>query len=433
MCGASLTLVTNIADLCRYTPTRRDVRIGLFASSVLAVAYRPSSAGSGRGHRRAQPVHRGRRAHGRRACARADARRDRRPGHRRQHHERLHGRHVARKRGSRVGRLVATIVAAAAAVALSAFPDVIEEAERWVGYLGNVAAPLTGVVLADYLVTQRSGSTSRRCSTPGRYHYVRGVNAAALVAVAAGVIAYSLVPDAWVKVVWGLAAGPLSTWRSSRCSRRCSRARDAHRRPRRRRDGRVPPRHAVRARLRRARPAEIASSGSPVEACDRIRPRFAELLADPDWLPTRTRARPGERHGRRHRPVAARPRDDGSLTLFSLVVPSGSATLHDHLAWGLVGLYRGEQDEEIFAHDGGELRLASGARSARGLLRAAAAAGRHPPRTDDLGRARSRSTCSRTTRAASGGTPTTPNRARSTLSAPATPTRPARPTANDAV
>ena len=41
---------------------------------------------------------------------------------------------------------------------------------------------------------------------------------------------------------------------------------------------------------------------------------------------------------------------DRSLTLFSLVVPSGSATpIHDHLAWGLVGLYRGTQDEEVFA------------------------------------------------------------------------------------
>jgi predicted metal-dependent enzyme (double-stranded beta helix superfamily) len=49
---------------------------------------------------------------------------------------------------------------------------------------------------------------------------------------------------------------------------------------------------------------------------------------------------------------------DGSLTLFSLVVPSGSATpVHDHLAWGLVGLYRGEQDEEIYVHDGADLRL----------------------------------------------------------------------------
>ena len=49
---------------------------------------------------------------------------------------------------------------------------------------------------------------------------------------------------------------------------------------------------------------------------------------------------------------------DGSLSLFSLVVPSGSETpVHDHLAWGLVGLYRGTQDEEIFARENGALRL----------------------------------------------------------------------------
>jgi len=43
---------------------------------------------------------------------------------------------------------------------------------------------------------------------------------------------------------------------------------------------------------------------------------------------------------------------DGSLSLFSLVVPAGSQTpVHDHLAWGLVGLYRGTQDEDIYAED----------------------------------------------------------------------------------
>jgi predicted metal-dependent enzyme (double-stranded beta helix superfamily) len=43
---------------------------------------------------------------------------------------------------------------------------------------------------------------------------------------------------------------------------------------------------------------------------------------------------------------------DRSLTLFALVVPSGSQTpVHDHLAWGLVGLYRGTQDEEIYEGD----------------------------------------------------------------------------------
>jgi predicted metal-dependent enzyme (double-stranded beta helix superfamily) len=43
---------------------------------------------------------------------------------------------------------------------------------------------------------------------------------------------------------------------------------------------------------------------------------------------------------------------DRSLSLFALVVPPGSETpVHDHLAWGLVGLYDGTQDEDIFTPD----------------------------------------------------------------------------------
>src|SRR6185437_293778 len=38
MGGASLTLVANVADICRYTPTRRDMRIGLVGSSLAAAA-----------------------------------------------------------------------------------------------------------------------------------------------------------------------------------------------------------------------------------------------------------------------------------------------------------------------------------------------------------------------------------------------------------
>jgi purine-cytosine permease-like protein len=36
-CGSALTIVTNIADFCRYTPRRRDMRIGLFASALASV------------------------------------------------------------------------------------------------------------------------------------------------------------------------------------------------------------------------------------------------------------------------------------------------------------------------------------------------------------------------------------------------------------
>ena len=46
------------------------------------------------------------------------------------------------------------------------------------------------------------------------------------------------------------------------------------------------------------------------------------------------------------------------LCLFSLVVPPGSMTpVHDHLAWGLVGLYKGNQDEELYEPGDGRLLL----------------------------------------------------------------------------
>jgi 3-mercaptopropionate dioxygenase len=105
--------------------------------------------------------------------------------------------------------------------------------------------------------------------------------------------------------------------------------------------------------------AGIAAAPSPEAACDAIRPRFAELLADESWLPPELgEAVPDSGMGGGIGQWALYRADDGSLSLFSLVVPSGSATpVHDHLAWGLVGLYRGEQDEEIYVQEEGALRL----------------------------------------------------------------------------
>lgn len=81
-----------------------------------------------------------------------------------------------------------------------------------------------------------------------------------------------------------------------------------------------------------------------------LQPRFTQLLADQSWLTEEF--------------AAANPRGgmgggigswllfraaDRSLTLISLVVPSGSEThVHDHLAWGFVGIYRGEQSETVY-------------------------------------------------------------------------------------
>ena len=106
--------------------------------------------------------------------------------------------------------------------------------------------------------------------------------------------------------------------------------------------------------------AAMGASGSPEEAVEAIRPRFAELLADPDWLPERYQEpAPESGMGGGIGQWLLYRAADGSLSLFSLVVPSGSETpVHDHLAWGLVGLYRGEQDEEIFAPGNGGIELA---------------------------------------------------------------------------
>jgi len=103
----------------------------------------------------------------------------------------------------------------------------------------------------------------------------------------------------------------------------------------------------------------IAAAASPAEACEAIRPGFAALLADDDWLPSAYREpAPESGMGGGIGQWLLYRAGDGSLSLFSLVVPPASETpIHDHLAWGLVGLYRGSQDEEIYAERDGKLEL----------------------------------------------------------------------------
>jgi predicted metal-dependent enzyme (double-stranded beta helix superfamily) len=133
--------------------------------------------------------------------------------------------------------------------------------------------------------------------------------------------------------------------------------------------------------------ATVAISGSPTEACDAIRPRFAELLADPDWLPAEFRApAPESGMGGGIGQWLLYRADDGSLSLFSLVVPPAAETpIHDHLAWGLVGLYQGEQDEEIYVRRDSSLELAE-----RRSLRPGDFYALIPPR-DDIHRVRTTS------------------------------------------
>jgi NCS1 nucleoside transporter family len=209
ICGASLTLVTNVADYCRYTPTHRDVRIGLFASAVTAVAvtsfvggYAAAATGETNPFVAVSDltsssvllavlllaiVVQGIAANITNVYT---------------------GGLSLVNSVPTLGRLRATIAVAVVAVALSAWPDLIERAQSWITHLGNVAAPLTGVILADYLVLKR-----RRIDVPalfdsrGCYRYQNGLNVAALLAVAAGVAVYYSLSQEWLKVVWGVAVG----------------------------------------------------------------------------------------------------------------------------------------------------------------------------------------------------------------------------------
>ena len=81
-----------------------------------------------------------------------------------------------------------------------------------------------------------------------------------------------------------------------------------------------------------------------------LKPAFAKLLAATDWLPEEY-ASPDLSSGMGGGigQYALYRAEDGSLTLFSLVIPAGAETpVHDHLAWGLIGVYRGRQDETVY-------------------------------------------------------------------------------------
>ena len=103
----------------------------------------------------------------------------------------------------------------------------------------------------------------------------------------------------------------------------------------------------------------IDAASTPVEACAAIGPVFKRLLANREWLPAAFQSdAPASGMGGGIGQWLLFRAADRSLCLFSLVVPPGSMTpIHDHLAWGLVGLYQGRQDEEFYRPAGGRLEL----------------------------------------------------------------------------
>src|SRR6185503_3473741 len=97
--------------------------------------------------------------------------------------------------------------------------------------------------------------------------------------------------------------------------------------------------------------AAIVDRETDVErAIAQLRDPFSRLLWDDAWLPE-SFAVPAAQGGMGGGIGSYLLFRNGARTLSisSLVVPAGAMTpIHDHLGWGLVGLYRGEQHEEVF-------------------------------------------------------------------------------------
>jgi predicted metal-dependent enzyme (double-stranded beta helix superfamily) len=105
--------------------------------------------------------------------------------------------------------------------------------------------------------------------------------------------------------------------------------------------------------------ARIGAADSASAACEAIEPIFTALMADRNWLPELyQRDAPESGMGGGIGQWLLFRAADRSLCLFSLVVPPGSMTpVHDHLAWGMIGLYRGNQDEEFYRPTSNGLEL----------------------------------------------------------------------------
>ncbi len=88
-----------------------------------------------------------------------------------------------------------------------------------------------------------------------------------------------------------------------------------------------------------------------------LEPYFTQLLNQRGWLPEQfVEPNPESAMGGGIGQWLLYRSKDRSLTIFSLVIPPGSTTpVHDHLAWGLIGLYKGEQEETVYRRvDNGE-------------------------------------------------------------------------------
>ncbi len=104
-----------------------------------------------------------------------------------------------------------------------------------------------------------------------------------------------------------------------------------------------------------AKATEIVRDNADVASkLRRLRPSFEILLSDSEWLAEEFKRPSGNTSmGQGIASLLLYRSDSKDLSLSTLVVAPGLATpVHNHLAWGLVGLYAGDQEEEEYElHD----------------------------------------------------------------------------------
>lgn len=94
------------------------------------------------------------------------------------------------------------------------------------------------------------------------------------------------------------------------------------------------------------------------ETLNALEPHFAALLKKENWLPENfAQPNPNSGLGGGIGQWLLYRSQERSLIIFSLVIPPYEITpVHDHLSWGLVGLYQGKQEETVYRRvDSGEL------------------------------------------------------------------------------
>ena len=209
MGGSSLTTVTAMADFCRYTRSSRDMKIGFWASGLIAgflTTFIGGYAAAATGQR--NPFVAGSDLTGSKVIlvlllvsviVQMTA----------VNIINLYSAGLSLVNAvPRVGRLWTTVFAAAVGFGLSALPEFVTQAEKWITHLGNIASPLTGVMVVDYLLFQKGELDVDDLYEPeGRYRYLAGFNVAAFAAIAIAVPIYYAVPATWIKFVWGVGIG----------------------------------------------------------------------------------------------------------------------------------------------------------------------------------------------------------------------------------